>query len=107
MDGDEAAVAGAQDVRLRQARAVARVRHRAEREVRGKRLDGEMRHGLEHRDLDHAALAGAAALEQRAEHAIGGVDAGDRIGERRAEEARPLGIDHTLRKPDSACATES
>ena len=45
-----------------------------------------------------APAAGAAALEQRAEDAVGRIDAGDRIGERRAEEARPLRIDDHAQK---------
>ncbi len=84
---------GAQDVRLRESRPVARFRHRAEREPRGIGLDGEMRHRFEHRDLDQRALAGAGAVEQRAEHAVRGIDAGDRVRQRGAEETRAIRID--------------
>ncbi len=49
-----------------------------------------------------------AALEQRAEHAVRRVDAGDRVGERGPEEARPLLVDDDAQEAaDSACATES
>ena len=93
MDREQALVGGAQDVGLREARPVARLRRLAEREEGGERLDGEVRHRLEHRDFDEAALARARALEQRAEHAVRGVDAGDRVGERGPEEARTLRVD--------------
>ena len=90
MDREQPVVCRAQDVRLGEAGTVAGFRHFAEREVRGEGLDGKMRHRLEHRDFDEAALAGARTLEQHGEDAIRGIDAGDRIGERGAQEARPL-----------------
>ena len=92
VDREQPVIRGAQDVGLGKARAVARFRRLAEREIRRKGLHGEMRHRLEHRDLDEASLARRRALEQRAENAEGGVDAGDRVCERGAEEARTLRV---------------
>src|SRR5688572_9926051 len=87
MNGQQAMVGGAQDVGLRQARPVARLRRLAEREVGGERLDREVRHRLKHRDLDESALARARALEQRGEDAVRGIDSSDCIGQRGPEEA--------------------
>ena len=98
MDRDQAAVRRAQDVRLREPRPIAGLRRAIEREERGERLDGEVRHRFEHRDFDQTAASGAAALEQRAEHAVRRVDAGDRIRERRTEKARTVGIDDDAEK---------
>ncbi len=47
-----------------------------------------MHHRLEHGDLDQLALAGAAALDQGAGDAEGGVDAGLGVGHGRAQQAR-------------------
>ena len=99
MNRDQAAVRGAQDVGLREPRPIARLRRSIEREERRERLDGEVRHRFEHRDFDEPAAPGAAALEQRAEHAVRRIDAGDRIGERRTEKARTVGIDDDAEKP--------
>ncbi len=94
MDGDQATIPGAQDVCLRKARTIGGLRHRAQREKCRIRLDREMCHRLEHRDFDHATTAGATAIEQRTEHAVGRIDAGDCIGERRAEETRTIPVHH-------------
>ena len=99
MDRDQPPSARAQDVGLREARTIARARHFAEREEGGERLDGEMRHRLEHRDFDEPALPVRPRSKQRAEHAVGGIDAGDRIRQRRPQEARPFRIDHDAEKP--------
>ena len=42
-----------------------------------------MHHRLQHRDLDELAPPRAAALDERAHDAERGIEAGDRIGERR------------------------
>ena len=93
MDRQQAFVRRAQDVGLCEARPVARLRRFAQGEVGGERLDREVRHRLEHRDFDEAALARARALEQRTEDAVCGIDARDRVGERGPEEARTLRVD--------------
>ena len=49
--------------------------------------------GLQHVDLDAAALARGLPLDQRAEHAIGGIHRRDVVGERRAERFGPRRID--------------
>ena len=94
VDGDEPVVGGAQDVGLREARAVRGFRHGAQREERRERLDGEMRHGFEHGHFHQLAAAAAGAFEQRAQHAERRVDAGDRVGQRRPEKPRPVLVDH-------------
>ena len=82
VDRNQLRVGRAQDVGLREPRAVARRRRLAEREVCGERLDREVRHRLEHGHLDETTGARAASLEQRAEHAVRRVDTRDRVGER-------------------------
>src|ERR1019366_10676672 len=62
------------------------------------RLDRKVGHGLEHRDLNQAAAVCAAALDQRAENAVGGIQARDRVGERRAQELRALIVDYHAQK---------
>ena len=94
VDGDQSLVGGSQDIGLREPRPVRRGGRVPEREERGERLHREVSHRLEHRDLDEPPGARPAALEQRAQHTVGRIDAGDRVGERRPEKSRPLGIDH-------------
>ena len=52
----------------------------------GEGVEVPVRHRLEHRDLDLAAVAGARALVQCAEHAVGGIEAGDGIGDGRPDD---------------------
>jgi hypothetical protein len=47
------------------------------------------------------------ALVQRAQDAVGGVEAGDQVGERRADHARVGRVHQQPRKPLAACATLS
>src|SRR5450631_2138375 len=93
MDRNEARIGGSQYVGLRKSRPIARCRSIAESKVGRERLDREMRHRLEHRDLDEATLAGSTALHQRTEHSIGGIDPGNGIGECWPQKARAAGID--------------
>ena len=50
----------------------------------------ELRHGLEHRQLDRLAFAGAVAVKQRGEHDMRGIDADDAIRQRQRNVARLL-----------------
>ena len=90
--------AHSQHVRLRDARPAVRAHHLVGLEEVREGVEVEVRHRLEHRHLDRAADSRAAALEQRAEHAVGGVEAGQRIGDRRADDARVLGVDQQLQE---------
>ena len=74
-------IGGVQDVGLREPRTVRGARRLSQRKESRERLDREVRHGLEHRDLDVTALAGAPALHQCAENALSGVQARDGIGQ--------------------------
>jgi hypothetical protein len=55
------------------------------------RREGDRR--LQHAGFDAAALAGAPALMQRAEDAIGGIEAGDVVGQRRPADLRRFRVD--------------
>ena len=90
--------AHSQHVGLRHARPAVRAHHLVGREEVREGVEVEVRHRLEHRHLDRAADAGAAALVQRAEHAVGGVEAGQRIGDRRADDARVVRVDQQLQE---------
>ena len=94
VDRDQPLVGGPEDIGLCEPRAVRRGRGLVEREECGERLHREMRHRLEHRHLDVAAAPRAAPLDERPEDAVRGVQAGDRIGERRTEELRAPVVDH-------------
>ena len=52
-----------------------------------------MRHRLEHRHFDQATVARLHTLVQGGEHAVSAVKAGDRVGERGADDARVGGVD--------------
>ena len=95
---DPLAVAAFEHVRLRDARPAVRAHHLVGLEEVRERVEVEVRHRLEHRHLDRAADARAAALDKRAEHAVGGVEAGQRIGDRRPDDARVLGVDEQLQE---------
>ena len=50
----------------------------------------ELRHGLEHRQLDRLAFAGAVAADQRGKHDMRGIDADNAIGQRQRHVTRLL-----------------
>ena len=95
---DPFAVGAFEHVGLRHARPAVRAHHFVDLEEVREGVEVEMRHRLQHRDLDRAARAGAAALEQRTHHAVGGVEAGQRIGDRRADDTRVLRVDQQVQE---------
>ncbi len=96
---DETLVCRAQNVGLGETRTIARRWRGAKRKEGGKGFYGKMRHGFEHRNLNQCALAGPAALHQRAQDAVGRVDSGDRVCESGTQEARTAGVDHNAQEP--------
>src|SRR5258708_37751217 len=88
MDGEETVVGGAENIGLRESRSIAGTRRTAERKEGSERFDPEVRHGLQHGDLNMATFIGAAALHERTQNAVRRVDAGNGIGERATQESR-------------------
>ena len=60
-------------------------RDRVVRDLAGQERQRRLQHG----DVDHLALAGMGALEQRAGHAEGGGRAGQDVADRKARARRP------------------
>jgi len=85
------------ECRLGETRTIARRRRGAKRKEGGKGFYGKMRHGLEHRNLNQCALAGPAALHQRAQDAVGRVNSGDRVRESGPKKRGRLESTTTLR----------
>ncbi|HSZ42509.1 MAG TPA: hypothetical protein VK817_21315 [Trebonia sp.] len=73
---------------LRRRRAAVRARLGAVAEVARIRLGQEVRHRLEHRDLHDVPAAVDAPPDERGHDALGRVKARDRVGDRRAGDAR-------------------
>ncbi len=88
VDGDPFLVGAFERVGLRDRRPAQGPHHLALAEIVGEAVEVEVAHRLEHRDVETPALAGLAALEQRRQHAHGGILAGDGIGDRRPDDAR-------------------
>src|SRR5581483_3236566 len=93
VNGDQALIGCVYDVGLREPRPIRRGGCVAEREESRERLDREMRHRLEHRDLEVTATTATAALHECRENPLRGVQPGDGVGQRRAEKLRPAIID--------------
>src|SRR5271163_2974450 len=98
MDRDQALISGLQDVGLCESRPITGSGGIVEREKGRKGLNREVRHRLEHRDLDETTLPRPAALNQRAQYAVRCVDSGDRVGERRTKKPGAAGIDDHAQK---------
>ena len=60
--------------------------------------------GLEHRHLDHLALAGALAVIERAQHGDAEMKAGRLVGDQARHEARRLAVDPRLQRGGAAHA---
>ena len=99
---DPLAVAAFQHIGLRYARAAVRAHELVSLQIVRERVEIEVAHGFEHRDFNRAAYTGAAALDQGAQNAIGGIKAGQRIGDSRAHNARVVRVDQQMQKARSS-----
>src|ERR1700683_4732191 len=91
-------VAGPQNVRLGESRTIGRCGRLTEGEERSKGLDCKVRHGLDHRYFDQAAVSGPAPLHQCGQNAVTRIKAGDRVGQRGAQKSRAAVVDHDTQK---------
>ena len=93
MDRDQPPVLAAERIGLRRAHPRERADRCAVSLVIDEGVRRERDRRFQHAGLDAAPLAGALALVQRAEDAVGGIEAGDVVGQRRPAGLRRLRID--------------